>query len=327
MTPAGRQVVVVTGGSAGVGRATVRRFAKEGASIGVLARDPGRLEKTRQELAELGAQAVVVPTDVSSVEELEAAAARIESELGPIDVWINNAMVSVFSPAIAMTPDEFRRVTDVTYLGVVYGTLTALRRMLPRDAGTIVQVGSALAYRGIPLQSAYCAAKHAVQGFCDSLRTELLHEGTRVRVTMVQLPALNTPQFDWVKSRLPFRAQPVPPVHQPEVAADAIFRAASSGQREVLVGLPTWKAIIADKLFPGLLDRYLARTGYDGQQTDEPEDPERPHNLYAPVTGGWAAHGRFDSHAREHVVPSWTGWIAVGAALSTAAALLWSRRR
>jgi short-subunit dehydrogenase len=236
-------------------------------------------------------------------------------------------MVSVFSPAIAMTPDEFRRVTDVTYLGVVYGTLTALRRMLPRDAGRIVQVGSALAYRGIPLQSAYCAAKHAVQGFHDSLRSELFHEGTRVRVTMVQLPALNTPQFDWVKSRLPGRAQPVPPVFQPEVAAEAIFRAASTNRREVKVGLPTVKAIVGDKLFPGLLDRYLARVGYDAQQAREPEDPERPHNLYAPVQGDWAAHGRFDGRARARLGASWGSWVAAGAALSAAATLLWRRSR
>ncbi len=326
MSPTGRRVVVITGGSAGVGRATVRRFARAGASIGVLARDPGRLEATRQELAGLGTKAVVVPTDVSSAEQLEAAAVAVESELGPIDVWINNAMVSVFSPAIAMSPDEFRRVTDVTYLGVVYGTLTALRRMLPRDAGVIVQIGSALAYRGIPLQSAYCAAKHAVQGFCDSLRAELLHDGSRVRVTMVQLPALNTPQFDWVKSRLPGRAQPVPPVFQPEVAAEAIFRAASGRKREVLVGFPTVKAVVGDKVLPGLLDRYLARNGYEAQQTEEPEDPERAHNLYAPVAGGWGAHGRFDTRARERLAPAWGGWLAAGAALS-AAALLWRRGR
>ena len=328
MAPSDRQVVVITGGSAGVGRATARRFARAGASVGILARDPGRLETTRRELEGLGARTVVVSADVASSEQLEAAAREIESELGPIDVWINNAMVSVFSPVIATTPDEFRRVTDVTYLGVVYGTLTALRRMLPRDQGTIVQVGSALAYRGIPLQSAYCASKHAVQGFHDSLRAELLHEGTRVRVTMVQLPALNTPQFDWVKSRLPGRAQPVPPVFQPEVAAEAIFRAASGTKREVKVGFPTVKAIVGDKLFPGLLDRYLARTGYEAQQTDEPEDPERAHNLYAPVPGSWGAHGRFDGRARGRLAPGWKGWpgwLAAGAAVS-AAALLWRRR-
>jgi NAD(P)-dependent dehydrogenase (short-subunit alcohol dehydrogenase family) len=325
MSLSDRRVVVITGGSAGVGRATARRFARAGASLGVLARDPGRLEATRAELEELGAKTVVVSTDVASAEQLETAALEVERELGPIDVWINNAMVSVFSPVIAMRPDEFRRVTDVTYLGVVYGTLTALRRMLPRDEGTIVQVGSALAYRGIPLQSAYCAAKHAVQGFCDSLRAELLHEGSRVRVTMVQLPALNTPQFDWVKSRLPGRAQPVPPVFQPEVAAEAIYRAASGRKREVHVGLPTVRAILGDKLFPGLLDRYLARTGYAAQQTDEAEDPGRANNLYAPVAGSWAAHGRFDSRSRDALRPAWGGWLAAGAAIS-AAALLWRGR-
>jgi NAD(P)-dependent dehydrogenase (short-subunit alcohol dehydrogenase family) len=324
-SPSGRRVVVVTGGSAGVGRAVVRRFAEDGASIGVLARDPDRLDATVRELREMGAEAIAVPADVASAEQLEAAAVEIERELGEIDVWINNAMVSVFSPAIAMRPDEFRRVTDVTYLGVVYGTLTALRRMLPRDAGTIVQVGSALAYRGIPLQSAYCAAKHAVQGFCDSLRSELLHEGTRVCVTMVQLPALNTPQFDWVKSRLPGRAQPVPPVFQPEVAAEAIFRATARPRRERHVGAPTVRAIVGDKLFPGLLDHYLARVAYDAQQTDEPEDPERPNNLYAPVSGSWAAHGRFDDRAHRRLASS-GAWIAAGAALS-AAAFLWLRSR
>ena len=332
MTPEGRRVVVVTGGSAGVGRATVRRFAKSGASIGVLARDPERLEKTRQEIAELGTQAVVVPTDVSSVEQLEAAADRIESELGPIDVWINNAMVSVFSPAIAMTPDEFRRVTDVTYLGVVYGTLTALRRMLPRDTGTIVQVGSALAYRGIPLQSAYCAAKHAMEGFCDSLRAELLHDDSAVQVTMVHLPALNTPQFDWVKSRLPRRAKPVPPIFQPEVAADAIVWAAKHPRREYFVGFPTIEAIVGDRVAAGLADRYLARHGYDAQQASEPEDSQRPHNLWSPVDDArdFGAHGRFDSSARstslELVVSKHhRAFAALGVALA-AATLVYFRR-
>ena len=324
-SPSGRRVVVVTGGSAGVGRAVVRRFAEDGASIGVLARDPERLEETVQELRGMGAHAVAIPTDVASAEQLEAAAVEVESTLGEIDVWINNAMVSVFSPAIAMRPDEFRRVTDVTYLGVVYGTLTALRRMLPRDRGTIVQVGSALAYRGIPLQSAYCAAKHAVQGFHDSLRSELLHEKTHVRITMVQLPAVNTPQFDWVKSRLPGRAQPVPPVFQPEVAAEAIFRAAAHPKRERKVGAPTIKAILGDKLFPGLLDHYLARTGYDAQQTDEAEDPDRANNLYAPVAGGWAAHGRFDDRARRRLGPSVVS-VAVGVTL-LAAGVVWLRSR
>jgi NAD(P)-dependent dehydrogenase (short-subunit alcohol dehydrogenase family) len=314
-TSAGRRVVVVTGGSAGVGRAIVRRFARCGDSVGILARDPGRLEATVQELRDMGVDALAVPTDVASAEQLEAAAVEVERALGDIDIWINNAMVSVFSPVIAMRPDEFRRVTDVTYLGVVYGTLTALRRMLPRDAGTIVQVGSALAYRGIPLQSAYCAAKHAVQGFCDSLRTELLHEGTRVRVTMVQLPAVNTPQFDWVKSRLPGRAQPVPPIFQPEVAAEAIFRAAARPKRERRVGAPTVRAILGDKLFPGLLDHYLARVGFDAQQTHEAEDPDRPNNLYAPVSGAWAAHGRFGDRARRSLGVPAAVWIAAGAAL------------
>src|SRR5918992_52302 len=238
------EVVVITGASAGVGRAVARAFAREGAHIGLLARGRDGLEAARREVEDLGGKALAIPLDVADAEGIERAAEEVEREFGPIDIWINNAMVSVFSPVKETTADEFRRVTEVTYLGVVHGTLAALRRMLPRDYGRIVQVGSALAYRGTPLQSAYCAAKHAVQGFCDSLRCELLHDGSRVTLTMVQLPAVNTPQFDWVKSRLPRRAQPVPPVFQPELIADAIVSAAESGRREVWVGLPTVAAIV-----------------------------------------------------------------------------------
>jgi short-subunit dehydrogenase len=242
--------------------------------------------------------------------------------------------VSVFSPVKQMTAAEFRRVTEVTYLGVVHGTLSALRRMLPRDSGRIVQVGSALAYRGIPLQSAYCAAKHAVQGFCDSLRSELLHDGSRVTVTMVQLPAVNTPQFDWVKSRLPRRAQPVPPVFQPELIAHAIVSAATSGRREIYLGLPTAAAIIGDKAAPGVMDRYLATTGYSAQQTDEAEDPQRPHNLWAAVPGDHGAHGRFDAIAHDTSLHVWMtrhrGLLAAAAAsvaLLAAAVAASGRRR
>jgi NAD(P)-dependent dehydrogenase (short-subunit alcohol dehydrogenase family) len=244
-------VVVITGASAGVGRALSRAYAARGARIGLIARGRDGLDATRREIELLGSQAVVCVADVADAEQVEAAARAIEQTFGPPDIWINNAMASVLSPVQEMTAAEFRRVTEVTYLGVVHGTLAALRRMLPRDHGSIVQVGSALAYRGIPLQSAYCAAKHAVQGFCDSLRAELLHDGSRVTLTMVQLPALNTPQFGWVKSRLPNRAQPVPPIFQPEVAADAIVWAADSGRREVWVGLPTVKAIVGDRVAPG----------------------------------------------------------------------------
>ena len=291
------EVVVITGASAGVGRATAQRFAKEGARIGLIARGIDGLEGARRDVEKLGGKALVIPVDVADADKVEAAAARIEAELGEIDIWINNAMTSVFSPIKEMTPEEFRRVTEVTYLGYVYGTLAALKRMLPRNRGVIVQVGSALAYRGIPLQSAYCAAKHAVQGFCDSLRCELLHDKSRMRLTMVQLPALNTPQFSWVKSRLPRKAQPVPPIFQPEVAAEAIHFAAHNPRREFYVGLPTVGAIVADKIAPCLLDHYLARTGYDSQQYDGAEDPNRPDNLWQPVPGDHGAHAVDAGHA------------------------------
>ena len=300
------EVVVITGASAGVGRATAQRFAKEGARIGLIARGIDGLEGARRDVEKLGGKALVIPVDVADADKVEAAAARIEAELGEIDIWINNAMTSVFSPIKEMTPEEFRRVTEVTYLGYVYGTLAALKRMLPRNRGVIVQVGSALAYRGIPLQSAYCAAKHAVQGFCDSLRCELLHDKSRMRLTMVQLPALNTPQFGWVKSRLPRKAEPVPPIFQPEVAAEAIHFAAHNPRREFYVGLPTVEAIVANKIAPCLLDHYLARTGYDSQQYDGAEDPNRPDNLWQPVPGDHGAHGAFDARARIWSPQLWT---------------------
>jgi NAD(P)-dependent dehydrogenase (short-subunit alcohol dehydrogenase family) len=301
------RVVVVTGASAGVGRATALTFAARGDRLGLIARGEAGLAGARQELARSGGQALTITADVADAEAVESAADRIESELGPIDVWVNCAMVSVFSPVKAMTPGEFRRVTEVTYLGYVYGTLAALRRMLPRDRGTIIQVGSALAYRGIPLQAAYCGAKHAIQGFTESLRCELLHDGSQVRVTMVQLPALNTPQFDWVKTRLPRHPQPVPPIFQPELAADAIVWAAEHYQREVSVGLSTTLAIFGDKLAPGLLDRYLARTGFAAQQTDSLIDPNRPDNLHDPIdeTRDFGTHGDFDQRAHAH---SWFWW-------------------
>jgi NAD(P)-dependent dehydrogenase (short-subunit alcohol dehydrogenase family) len=300
-----RQVVVITGASAGVGRATARAFARTGAIVGLLARGRERLEAARQEVDALGGVGVALPADVADPAAIEAAAAAIEHEHGAIDVWVNNAMASVFSPVHQMTADEYRRVTEVTYLGVVHGTLSALRRMRSRDAGIIIQVGSALAYRGIPLQSAYCAAKHAVQGFCDSLRSELLREGSGIRLTMVQLPAMNTPQFDWVKSRMPRRAQPVPPIYQPDVAADAIVWASQHSRREIWVGMPTVQAILGNRLAPGLLDRYLARTGVESQQTDEPEDPGRPDNLWDPVPGDPGAYGRFGGEAREFSPQLW----------------------
>jgi NAD(P)-dependent dehydrogenase (short-subunit alcohol dehydrogenase family) len=305
------ETVVVTGATAGVGRATVQRLARDGCSIGLLAREPARLEATRREVEELGGRAVAVPTDVADADQVEEAASRVEDELGPIDVWINNAMVTVLSPFEEMRPSEFRRVTDVTYLGTVNGTLAALRRMRPRDSGTIVQVGSALAYRSIPLQSAYCGAKSAIRGFTDSVRCELVHQKSSVHITMVQLPALNTPQFDWCRTRLPGRPQPVPPIYEPEVAARAVVAASRRHRREIFVGATSVFSILGQRVAPGLMDLYLGRTGYDDQiEPDDvssypPLDPapeenvgRRPDNLFQPVPGDVGAHGRFDGRSR-----------------------------
>jgi len=297
--------VVITGASAGVGRALARAYAGRGARLGLLARGRDGLEGAQRDVESLGGRALIVPTDVADAAQVEAAATAVEAAFGPIDIWVNNAMVSVFSPIKEMTPGDFRRVTEVTYLGCVHGTLAALRRMLPRDRGIIVQVGSALAYRGIPLQAAYCGAKHAIQGFTDSLRCELLHDGSGVRVTEVHLPALNTPQFGWVKSRLPNKPQPVPPIFQPEVAAHAIMWAADSGRAELYVGWPTVIAIVGNKLAPRVADRYLAATGYESQQTQEPVEPDRVDNLMAPVPGDQGAHGTFDRRARSHSSQLW----------------------
>ena len=310
------RVVVITGASAGVGRATAQAFAREGARIALIARGHAGLDGARRDVERLGGEALVLPLDVADAVAVEEAAEKIEHTLGPIDVWVNNAMASVFSPIKQMTADEYKRVTEVTYLGYVYGTLAALKRKLPRDHGTIIQVGSALAYRGIPLQSAYCAAKHAIQGFVDSLRCELLHDKSRVRVTMIEMPALNTPQFGWVKSRLPHKAQPVPPIFQPEVAAEAIVYASHTPRREIFVGMPTVAAIGVNKIAPGLLDHYLARTGFDSQQHDGPEDRMRPDNLWEPVDAekDYGAHGAFDARAAFCSPQLWTSmhrsWIA-----------------
>jgi short-subunit dehydrogenase len=301
------RVIVITGASAGLGRAIAQVFAKnEKARIGLVARGKDGLEGAKTDVEELGGTAFILPTDVADADAVEAAAANVESELGPIDVWVNDAMTSVFSPVKEMTAGEFKRVMEVNYLGFVNGTLAALRRMLPRDRGHIIQVGSALAYRGIPLQAAYCASKHAIQGFMDSLRSELVHDQSHVVVTMVQMPAMNTPQFDWGKSRLPRKAQPVPPIYQPEVGAKAVYYASWQCRREIFVGLPTVKAIIGNRLFPGALDRYLASTAFEGQQTNDPEDPKRPYNLYEPVGGDRGAHGRFDEIASASSPQLWT---------------------
>ncbi len=332
MTLGGRskpEVVVITGASAGVGRATVREFARRRACVGLIARGLDGLEGTRREVESAGGRALVLPADVADAAAVEQAAARVEQELGPIDVWINNAATSVFSPIKEMQAEEFKRVTEVTYLGVVYGTQAALRFMLPRDRGTILQVGSALAHRSIPLQSAYCAAKHAVQGFTESLRCELIHDRSHVHVTVVNLPAVNTPQFGWNKSRLPNHPQPVPPIYQPEVAAEAIYFAAHARRREMSVGIPTVVAIYGNRIAPGVGDYYLGLQGYQSQQTGEPIDPSRPHNLWEPVAGDHGARGIFDDRATASSPQLWANmnrrWLAVAGLAGVVSAALWRR--
>ncbi len=295
-------IVVVTGASAGVGRATAVAFARRGWNVALLARGADGLEGAAREVQAAGGGALVLSVDVADPDAVFAAAERVIAAWGRIDVWVNNAMATVFAPLAETSPEEFRRVTEVTYLGYVHGTMAALRHMRPRDAGTVVQVGSALSYRAIPLQAAYCGAKFAIRGFTDALRSELLRDRSRVRVTMVQLPAVNTPQFDWARSRLPGWPQPVPPVHQPEAVAEAVFRAAGAAPRELWVGVPTLKATLGTTALPGLLYRLLARRGYEGQMTLEAAPPGRPDNLFAPVAGDHCAHGRFDARARSRVL-------------------------
>ncbi len=326
------EVVVVTGASAGVGRATARAFARRGARIGLLARGHEGLEGARKDIEEAGGEALVIATDVADADQVEAAAEKVEQTFGPIDIWINVAMASVFSPFKEMDAVDFKRVTEVTYLGQVYGTMAALHRMLPRNQGRIIQVGSALAYRGIPLQSAYCGAKHAIQGFTEAVRCELIHDHSNVKISMVQLPAVNTPQFGWVKSRLPDKAQPVPPIYQPEVIADAITYVADHYRRELFIGLSTVIVIQGNKIAPGFGDWYLGKTGFKSQQTSQPENPQRPNNLWKPVDDDkdYGARGTFDARATGKSRQVWAdthrgllGLVGASVAGALTAAVIW----
>jgi NADP-dependent 3-hydroxy acid dehydrogenase YdfG len=317
------QVVVVTGASSGVGRAIARAFGGRGAKVALVARTREALENAAREIEGSGGEALVLPLDVADAAAVERAGDEVVARWGRIDTWVNDAMVSVFSPVKEMKAEEYRRVTEVNYLGFVHGTLAALKHMLPRDEGHVIQIGSALVYRSIPLQSAYCASKAAIRGFTDSLRCELRHDRSRVKVSMIQLPAVNTPQFDVVRSRLPNHPRPVPPIYQPEVIARATLHVAEHPVRELWVGWSTLEAILGQKLFPGLLDRYLGRTGYRAQQTDEPVPPGRPDNVDRPLPGDRGAHGDFDARARRHGTELWLRrrrvWLA--GALGAAAAI------
>jgi len=325
----------VTGASGGIGRASALAFARRGDRVALVARGQEGLEGAARDIRLAGGEAIMVPTDVSDPKQVEQAAETVEAALGPIDVWVNVAFTSVFAPFSEIEPEEFKRVTEVTYLGFVYGTMSALKRMQARDRGTIVQVGSALAYRGIPLQSAYCGAKHATQGFHEALRCELLHDGSNVHVTMVQMPAVNTPQFSWVLSRLPKHPQPVPPIYQPEVAAKAVLYAADHPKRrEYWVGGSTMGTLVANAIAPGLLDRYLAKTGFGSQQTDQQQDPDAPVNLWEPAdrSSDFGSHGIFDDRSHQKDPQLWASQhhgllgLAAAGALATAAALIRGRR-
>jgi NAD(P)-dependent dehydrogenase (short-subunit alcohol dehydrogenase family) len=323
------EVVVITGASAGVGRATAHRFARDGARIALLARGSDGLEAAAEEVRRLGGEALPIPLDVSDADAVEAAAERVEQQLGPIGIWINDAMATIFAPVHDIRPAEFRRATEVTYLGTVYGTMAALKRMRERNRGTIVQVGSALAYRAIPLQAPYCGAKFAIRGFTDALRVELMHERSAIHITMVQLSAFNTPQFQWGRARLPRRPQPVPPIFQPEVAAKGIHWAAHHRRRELNVGFPAVKAILGNKLFPRLADRALVKLGYAGQMGRLPLPADRPDNLYEAVPEDYGTHGRFDARSKATSLQLWAtthrGLVAAGAL--AAGALLWAGGR
>ncbi len=292
------KIAVITGAGAGVGHAVAQRFAQEGFDVALLSRGEERLEVLAGEVRALGRRALPISTDVADSDQVDSAAERVEKELGPIDVWVNVAMATVFAPVSLLSPREVKRATEVTYLGQVHGMMAALRHMRTRKRGTIINVGSALAYRSVPLQSAYCGAKAAIRGFTDSLRSELIHDGLDIQLTMVHLPAVNTPQFDWALNKMGRKAKPVAPIFQPEVVARAIYFAATHRRREIWVGFPTVKAIVANRIAPGLLDLYLAKTGYSGQLSKEPLPLDAPSNLYEPAQGHATAHGRFDSEAR-----------------------------
>jgi NAD(P)-dependent dehydrogenase (short-subunit alcohol dehydrogenase family) len=333
MSEAKAPIVVVTGGTAGIGRATVREFARSGYDVAILGRGQDGLDATKREVEQMGRRALAIPTDVADWKAVEAAAGQIERELGSIDVWVNNAFAGIFSRFMDVTPEEYERVTQVTYLGQVNGTRAALKHMLPRDKGKIVLVGSALAYRGIPLQSAYCGAKHAIQGFIDSLRCELLNEKTKVTITMVQMPGVNTPQFDWIRAKLPGQPRPVGKVYQPEVAGRAIYAAADDTRKEMLVGLPTVEAVWGNKVASSLLDDYLAATGIEAQQRPERVQPDRKDNLFEPVAGDHGAHGSFDSEAVDSSAELWItehkkelGLAALGAAALAGAGFMLASR-
>lgn len=317
-----RPVVVITGSSGGVGRATARAYAKKGAKIGLIARGHTGLEAAKKEVESLGGEAMILPLDVADPQQVEAAAQKVADTWGNIDIWVNNAMVSVFAEVKDITPEEFERVTKVTYLGQVYGTMAALKRMLPVNRGSIVLVGSALAYRGIPLQSAYCGAKHGIQGFFDSLKAELIHDKSKIKLSMVQLPGLNTTQFGWTKSKMPNKARPLGGIYQPEVAAEGIIYAAETGIRNLMVSKDVIQTILGDRLAPGILDQVLGKIGYKGQQTHEPEDPNRADNLWSPVEEDRGAHGPFDGEAKGFSPQLWAtknkGKVIAGAAMAGA---------
>jgi short-subunit dehydrogenase len=327
------RIAVITGAGAGVGRAAATEFARNGCDVALLSRDADRLEHAAAELRRFGVRVLPIPTDVADAKAVQDAADRVERELGPIDVWVNVAMATVFAPVHKLSAEEFQRGTAVTYLGQVHGTMAALKHMRPRNRGSIVCVGSALAYRSVPLQSIYCGAKFAIRGFLDALRSELYHDKIGITLTEVDLPAVNTPQFDWARNKMGFKAQPVPPVYQPEVPARAIYFGAFNPRRQIWVGIPTVVAILANRIAPAWIDHYLSKSGYTGQITDIPADPDAPGNLFEPVPGAYGAHGRFDQQARTGSWEMFTSrhrsaaWAAVFVGMAVGAHLLAKRRR